>query len=82
MYFSTGCAFKSIIVCHETRTVVGVRNVTVMFSGVAGIVPTNITEKAKQIISGIRKQSIDKKNIEKGKRGIPEHILHPTRIDQ
>lgn len=39
MYFSMGCAFRSICVCHETRTAVGVRNVTVMFSGVAGMVP-------------------------------------------
>lgn len=39
MYFSMGCAFRSICVCHDTRTAVGVRNVTVMFSGVAGMVP-------------------------------------------
>lgn len=39
MYFSMGCAFRSICVCHDTRTAVGVRKVTVMFSGVAGMVP-------------------------------------------
>lgn len=52
MYFSMGCAFRSICVCHETRTAVGVRNVTVMFSGVAGMVPRQTDrQKDRQIDS-------------------------------
>lgn len=40
-YFSTGVMSGSMDVCHETFTEVGVRNVTVKFSGAGEIDPVN-----------------------------------------